>query len=353
MKEVIIIMPFITQGGAERVLSQLISEWVRSGIHITVLITSTGVFNKEYSIPAEVERVEIRAAKVRVFNILRSLYFMMHEVRKRPEATVLVFNKTIMYKLAVIMPFIKNRVVVSERCDPFTDPPKKSRRKLRDRLFKKADACVFQTSYAQSYFSEDVKKKSKVIPNPINPSIPERYQGTRDKTIVAAGRLTEQKNFPMLLDAFADVHRSFPEYKLVIYGRGELENELKSQAKAMGIEDCVSFPGFSDHLYQDMLKCAVYASSSDYEGISNSMLEALTMGLPSVVTDCPAGGARMVIRDHVNGILVPVGDAKAMAEGIREILADEAFAENIGKEASKIRDEYPLEKIAKEWEEMF
>ena len=82
------------------------------------------------------------------------------------------------------------------------------------------------------------------------------------------------------------------------------------------------------------------------------MLEALAMGIPSIVTDCPIGGARMVIRDGINGLLVPVGDENAMAEAIKQVLSDNAFAESIGKEAYKLKSELPVERIADKWLEI-
>ena len=96
----------------------------------------------------------------------------------------------------------------------------------------------------------------------------------------------------------------------------------------------------------------MFVSSSDFEGISNSMLEALGMGLPAVVTDCPVGGARMVIKSGKNGILVPVGDTQAMYEAMRSILKDPALADKLSQEAIKVRDEFPLWKIAKRWLEV-
>ena len=108
-------------------------------------------------------------------------------------------------------------------------------------------------------------------------------------------------------------------------------------------------PGFSDNIYDEMNKSAMFVLSSDYEGISNSMLEALAMGLPSVVTDCPVGGAKMVIENNINGILVPVGDVQSMFEGMKKILDDKGFAKKLSKNAIKIRDKYPVDKIAKMW----
>ena len=127
--------------------------------------------------------------------------------------------------------------------------------------------------------------------------------------------------------AFSMLADEFPEYKLVIYGQGVLEDELRAQIKSLNLEDRVLLPGFASNILEKVAPCSMFVSSSDFEGISNSMLEALGMGLPAVVTDCPVGGARMIIKSGENGILVPVGDTQAMYEAMRSILKDPARSE--------------------------
>ena len=153
----------------------------------------------------------------------------------------------------------------------------------------------------------------------------------------------------MMINAFSMLADEFPEYKLIIYGQGVLEDELRAQIKALNLENRILLPGFASNILEKVAPCSMYVSSSDFEGISNSMLEALGMGLPTVVTDCPVGGARMVINSGENGILVPVGDTKAMYEAMRSILKDPALAAQLSQEAIKVRDKFPLCKIAKRW----
>ena len=93
----------------------------------------------------------------------------------------------------------------------------------------------------------------------------------------------------------------------------------------------------------------MFVSSSDYEGMSNSMLEAMALGLPVICTDCPAGGARAVIRNGENGILTPVGDANALYLAMKNLAETPDFAETLGKNAVKIRTEQSVEKIIEKW----
>ena len=98
-----------------------------------------------------------------------------------------------------------------------------------------------------------------------------------------------------------------------------------------------------------MNSSAIFVSSSDYEGISNSMLEALGMGVPTICTDCPIGGAREMISDGENGILVPVGDDNTLYLAMKKIIENPDFANKISNNAVRIRDQYPVRKIAEEW----
>lgn len=90
----------------------------------------------------------------------------------------------------------------------------------------------------------------------------------------------------------------------------------------------------------------MFVLSSDYEGISNSMIEALAMGIPVISTDCPAGGSRMYIKNNENGILVPVGDKKALAEAMMKLAGNPEFAKQLSVNALKVKEQYALEKIA-------
>lgn len=352
-KHLLIFVQHMSDGGAERVLSELISFWVKKRIRVTIVETAPQMYRESYCLPDGIEDVKLKASKNKLTDYAVISQSMISIMRKNPQATVLAFTESMILRLALTLPFVKNRIVLSLRNDPVSTPDSKLYRRLRDWAFSKSDANVFQTADAMNYFPQAVQDKSVIIPNPINPDLPEVYTGPREKKIVAVGRLSIQKNFRMLIKAFALLHKDYPDYFLVIYGRGELEDELKKQAEDLSVSDCVIFSGFSEHIYQDIQKSTMYVSSSDFEGISNSMLEALALGLPSVVTDCPAGGARLAIRNYENGILVPVGDEQAFYEAMKYMLDHPEDACRMGENAAKIRERWPIEKIANQWLELF
>ena len=245
--------------------------------------------------------------------------------------------------------FVKNKVVISDRNDPTRRPSGKFKQAIRNFAFKQADVLVLQTEDVQKYYMEKINRKGVVIPNPINPQIPERYTGMRRNVIVTASRLNKQKNLPLLLRAFARIEKEYPQYVLEIYGRGEEEDYLKNYAQELGVADKVIFKGFSNNLYEDIRDCAVYVCSSDYEGISNSLIEALGLGLPTISTDCPVGGSRMLIRHQENGLLIPVGDEDALCEQLKTVIENPDLAESMSRNACAVKERFCAELIGQRW----
>ena len=349
-KEIIIVTISMGNDGAERVLSELSREWIREGNKVTIVQTGAGNYGVSYELDNKIEIINIRAKSgFKPLRYLQEIQGLIKVLKQRPNAVVVSFIVSSIFLCGVASLFVKNKIVVSERNNPKECPAGKLQQKLRDWAFTKADVCVFQTEYAKKMFPKSVQKKGIIIPNPINGNLLERYVGERRKAIVAACRLHPQKNLPMLIEAFYLIHKSYPEYILEIYGQGAEKEKIENLAKKLGIEDRIYMPGFVDNILDKINSAAMYVSSSDYEGISNSMLEALALGVPSVVTDCPVGGARMMINDGENGILVPVGDATKFAQSMDRILRDKEFAEKLSTNAYRIREKLPLKAIAQEW----
>lgn len=353
-KEIIIVTIALGNDGAERVLTNLTNQWISQGHKVTVIQTGADNYGCSYALSDQAEIINIHAkSKVKPLRYLEEISELIKILRKRPNAVAVSFIVSSIFILAVSSFFVKNKIIVSERNNPKECPAGKLQQKLRDWSFCAADVCVFQTDDAKAMFPRAAQNKGVVIPNPINTSLPGRVeQGQRSKTILTACRLHPQKNLPMLIEAFQKLNREHPEYDLVIYGQGKEREALEQMIRDRGLEGCIRMPGFASDIHDKMRTAAMFVSSSDYEGISNSMLEALAMGVPTVVTDCPVGGARLMIHNGVNGILVPVGDAEAMYRGMKKVIEDPAFAERISVEAYKVREQYPIEVVSRMWTDL-
>ena len=243
------------------------------------------------------------------------------------------------------------KTVFCERNNPVRPDIPANIMKIRSRLVRRCDAAVFQTQDQKDYYTR-LTCPSAVIPNPLKEGLPMPFMGERRKEIVNFCRLNKQKNIPLLLDAFALLLRDHPDYTLRIYGKGEEKDNLIALTKETGLQNAVFFADFDPNIHEQIRDAAMYVCSSDFEGLSNSMLEALAIGLPCVCTDCEGGGARMVIRNHENGILVPMRDAQALYLGMKEIAENPELAQKLSTEAANIREELNIDRIADLWETM-
>lgn len=219
---------------------------------------------------------------------------------------------------------------------------------LRNKYYPMATKCVMMTAGAKSYFLPEIQRKSVIIPNPTRDDLPCPYYGKRRKTIITYCRLNRQKNLPLLIVSFAAFHRLHSDYHMEIYGEGEEKDALNALIAENGIEGCAHIYPFDPQLHQKIRDCAMFVSSSDWEGFPNSVLEALALGMPVISTDCDFG-PRDMITDHVNGLLTPVGDAQALTDAMLEVAENPELAEALGRNAVKVREEYAPEKIGRQW----
>ena len=248
-----------------------------------------------------------------------------------------------------------NKVILSERGDPQQCMNSRTNQAFFKTMFPKADLIVFQSEGAKEWFEKYANVNGKVIYNPVREDLPQPFVGTRNKTIVNFCRLAKQKNIHLLIDAFELFWNNHRDYSLRIIGGAskdggqEYIDQLKKHALNSRCSKFIAFFPQSLHIHDDVLQDGMFVSSSDYEGMSNSMLEAMAIGLPTICTDCPAGGAKAIIKDHVNGILTPVGDAKALASAMCEVADNYKLAEKISMNGVKIRQELSIDTIINKW----
>lgn len=353
MKKIAFVMEQLYGGGAERVTTALANEICKSEDYEVHILTYFQNDQNEYSRDSRIIRHNMGLTyenKSRMQSIIEKIVFFRTTLQRiRPDCVISLAMPQTICLLSCAMIGRNIPLILSERNDPVRFPTSKLVRFLRQFCYRRCSGVVFQTSEARSFFSSRIQKKSVVICNPITSNLPERYAGVRKKRIVNFCRLHEQKNLPLLIDAFSKVLQKFPDYELYIYGDGPERNRLSKKIKDMNLEHKVFLPGYSDNIYQEIVDATAFVSSSDYEGISNSMLEAIALGLPTVCTDCPAGGAREVIQNGINGLLVPTRDVAAMADAIIRIISDTEFRQALSQEAYLLRYKISVEIIAAQW----
>ena len=230
--------------------------------------------------------------------------------------------------------------VISERNDPAHFAGKKTTRIFSRLLMRFADGFVFQTRKAQDYYSKSIRKRSVVIHNPLY-DVPKIAieRGHKRKEIVSVGRLNKQKNQRLLISAFADIYKTYPAFKLIIYGEGPERQSLEQYIKDLNLDK--------------IRDSYMFVMTSDFEGMPNALMEAMSLGLPCISTDCPCGGPSELIVDKKNGRLVPVGDKNALSNVMRKLIENEEDAEKIGTEAKTICDTHSIDRICMKWYNFF
>lgn len=346
MKEIIFVMPGMNGGGAERVIAQLASFLCRQNKwKVTILLTEDETC--VYPLEKEIEVIYIGSYMPNPFE---QIDFIHKQIKQRPEAIVVSFldNQNIFTAIA-LQGLGKHHFIVSERNDP--SQVKRFRRFLKNFFYRFADDIVFQTEDAKAFYPVYLREKGSIIMNPLKNDLPVCDYGTtaQEKRFVAFSRLTSQKNIPMMLRAFQKFHKKHPDYCLDIYGKGGEEEKLKELTRELELTEWVHFMGFQQSIHNEILNAVAFLSSSNYEGMSNAMIEAMAIGLPVICTDCPVGGAKMVIRDGVNGILVPVNDAERMCRAMEKIVEEPEYAKRISMNGLELRDRLSIEKIVNEW----
>lgn len=356
MYKIVFHLNSLEQGGAERVVSNLANQFVKEGYDVIVATEWQG--ENEFQLDYGVRRIHVGLRsqdeeKSRITKVWLRVKYLRECIKSENPDIVIAFAHKANYRALTATIGMKVPVAISIRTDPVGHYDSFSDKIQIPLLFPRAAGCVFQTKGQRDFFPKYLQKKSRIIFNPVNDkylNVPKPEM--REKTVVQSGRLVDFKNQPMLLKAFIEVHQKHPDYDLKIYGTDSFDGTkeiLEGIIKENHAEGYIHLMGGSDELEKQLPKAAVYAFSSDWEGLPNALLEAMALGMPIVATDCPCGGPRTVITDGVNGLLVPIKDGKAMADGINRLIEDRELAERLGKNARRISEKINGVSIIAQW----
>lgn len=213
--------------------------------------------------------------------------------------------------------------------------------------------CDWSRENFTRWLSDNKKIKIVQIPN-ILASIPTETAALAGNRLVSAGRLHPVKNFETLLDVLALVRKEIPDATLTLVGGGEEYGRLQAQAKALGIENAVTFTGMvsADAVKQNMLDSDLYVMTSHTECFPMVLLEASSVGLPLVSFNVPVG-PRSIIQNGENGYLVDYENKQQMADRVVGILRDRNALQKMGSNAKVMSQQYLAENIMPLWHQLF
>ena len=339
----------LTGGGAERVTANLANFLYENGNKVDVITMSD--IKDTYLLNEGINRIYLLKSSERKNKLhdlkLRFKRLKEYVVKNKDVKCYIVMLPITIFMLILLKRYIKGKIIISERNNP-------SSYSIIEKLImkysaRKCDGLVVQTKKIGEWYKTNSNKI--VIPNAINNNILLDRAEIKLNKIVAVGRLDKQKNYPMLIKAFEIFSMDFPEYILEIYGSGKQEKKIKKMVSDRHLTDKVIFKGYVQNVSDQIKDAAMYVITSNFEGMPNSLIEAMCMGLPCISTKFDGGAAEELIENNVNGILIDKNDIKGLVSAMIEFNKSSKKTKKIGDNAQKILYTLSYDTIYSKWKE--
>ena len=348
------IMLYLTslhKGGAERVFVQLAEKFAECGYRSIIVTSFVDKKKGEYELSDRVLRLSLEDELIVQSRFMRN-YTRIKKLRAlckeyKPKILISCMQEP-NFRAVLATAGLPVKTLVSVCNAPEKEYPGILGKIVGKVLMPTAEGCVFQTVEEKVWFPKRLQDKGRIIMNQVNTSFFEAEFSGERKNFVTVGRLNPQKNQALLIRAFASIADKLSD-NLLIYGSGELHDELEALIVELGMEERIKLMGSTSDVAGEIKGAKAFVMSSDYEGLPNALLEALALGLPCISTDCLGGGPAMVIKSGENGILVPMNDEKALADAMMDIVSNPEKADMLGKAAKSSAENFRPEKVFELW----
>lgn len=342
----IFIIPTLTRGGAERVISELANYYTDHGHEVSIVLWARN--KKQYILDSRIKVMEFGSEFDSTFSKIKHFIMIAYKLRKHiieydPDAIISFLTKSNIITIVSSF-FLKKSIYISERDSPDTwDKNSKIILLLRNLTYSKATGFLAQSNEAQQVAMQrfgisNIKK----LPNPIR-HIDIISNIEKENIILNIGRLEEQKGQRYLLEMFSRLRCD--NWKLVILGEGSLRKDLEIHCKQLNITDKVEMPGSVHNVDEWLAKASIFAFPSLHEGFPNALLEAMGVGLPCVSFDCKTGPSELIDNDK-NAFLVPLNDFDLFSKRLQQLIDDKSLRDKLSDEAKIMNEKYNIEKIS-------
>ena len=341
----------ISHGGAERVLVNLANQFSENGSEVCLVTSLTKQW--EYPLSKQVCRISLEGKDYKKAGFLQQNIKWTRRLREiikeQNPGIVISFMAEPNFRAILATLGLKTKCMISVRNDPNKEYPNALFRICAKVLYLFADGVVFQTEDAKKWFSSLIQRKSEIIYNQVDRKFYDYPIRSEKRDIVTCGRLVEQKNQTLLIEAFAKIADDV-EDNLYIYGEGNLRKNLENKINELHLHERIYLPGNISNVEKMLSQAALFVLPSDYEGMPNALMEAMAIGVPCISTNCPCGGPQMLFENNKEA-LVPVGDVDKMAEKMKDFLLDDEKREKIGAKMKEYSLAFTPERIFKKWDE--
>ncbi len=347
----------LTGGGAERTLTMLASEWAQHGHRVTI-VTFQNQSAAEDIVQSGVMHHPLSSSSRGIGGALKTWWRLRkYLVKHQPDVIVSFMDQANILTL-IAQWWTKTPVIISERIYPEYSSllvavqsgfVRWLIRTFRNIVYRRAQVLVVQTEQIADYFSKLSHVPTLVIPNPIvEPSSLGPPLELKKPTIIAIGRLVEQKRFDLLIDAFRQSNIAKAGWHLSIVGEGSLKDLLLQRIADLGLESSVYLLGRQTNIREILAQADIFVLCSDYEGFPVALGEAMIMKKAVIATDCPSG-PRALIADNSCGLLVSTGSCSELSDALERLIKDPTLRHALGTAAERRAQEFSLSVIAERW----
>ena len=374
MKIFYIYTALLTQGGADRVLTEKANYLAEHGYEVGI-ITDTQMgrppvfplspkvklinldidFNKEYGHNIVVRTMlyyqlmrQYKRAMARVFRQEKPDIIITTMGRDLDFLTDISGSATVIGEAHTTKHFLRNFHLMEQRGGVYSLIVKWWRKKM-ERNTRKLSALVLLTK--EDADSWKGTTRTYVIPNSL-PFNPGTTSTLANKQAIAVGRYNNAKGYKYMIEAWRLVYQQHPDWKINIYGSGELKEQVRALIHEYGLQDVMIMNEPTDDIMQKYLESSICVVSSRYEGFSMVLLEAMACGVPCVAFDCPHG-PRNILHNGEDGFLVKYLDTAELARHISLLMDDEQLRQQIGRKAKANIQRYAQEAVMKQWTDLF
>lgn len=344
-KKILLVGHTMDRGGASHVLSILANRLAEKGWEVELAFLR---IRNAYDTSAKVKLTALclpdeNVGFCKAYKKLRNLY-------KNTKANIIISFLLPINCITLLATLgLKKKIIISERNDP-KEANSYWQFLMSKILYPLADYCVFQTKRIQNYYSKQCIDKSSIILNPLDTTSFPQKNNYEQKSFVAVGKLWPQKNHLLLIDAFYQFSQNHDGYTLKIFGEGPLREIITSRIEQLGLTGKVFLMGNQPDVIRKIVDEGVFILSSDYEGLSNALMEAMCVGMPCISTKC--AGADEIITDGLNGILVDVGSKAQLVKAMEYVSLFPDEKKRIGTEALKYRAICASDTVIEEWQKV-
>lgn len=345
IKKICLIGAGLTGGGQERALTNLANQFAEMGHHVTILpLFKTEIF-WELNPKIEIIFPDLdRKSHHRLVYALRLLPHIRKQVNKLKPDTILSFGEWFNSYVILATRFLKFPLYITNRMGPLLKLGSLIDNANR-LLYRYVDGIIAQTSISKTIIEKNTHNRNVVvIPNAVKPI--DVLAKTVNKNIVTVGRLSKEKGHTTLLKAFAKVKET--EWKLHIIGDGLERENLVNESTMLGVSERVVFHGYQQNFSAILANCEIFVLPSLYEGFPNALVEAMSVPLACISSNCVAGPSD-IIEHGKNGLLVEPGNVTELTNAIDYLIENPEIRDNLATEAFKIRETLNFEVIAKQY----